>query len=166
MASLNCGSCNFRDSVYINTPDDIQYWAETMSAANIKPNLVAFDLGMINNAVTLKQRGLLTDPLHFTLVLGVPGAVPASPNHLSALTNLLPSGSVWTTAVADSSVYWRLLGIAIATGGHVRTGLEDWSDATGQISNLELVRSTVRLAQQMNRPIATNAQARKFLGLE
>lgn len=166
MASLNCGSCNFREGVYINTPEDIQYWAQKMLAANIKPNLVAFDLGMINNAVTLKKRGLLLDPLHFTLVLGVPGAVPASPNHLNALTSLLPSEAIWTTAVADSSTYWRLLGVAIATGGHVRTGLEDWNDTTGRVSNLDLIHNTVRLAQQLNRPIATNAQVRKHLGLD
>ena len=35
---------------------------------------VSFEAGMINNALHLVQKGLLTPPLHFDFVLGAPGA--------------------------------------------------------------------------------------------
>jgi 3-keto-5-aminohexanoate cleavage enzyme len=53
-------------------------------------------------------------------------------------------------------------------GGHVRVGLEDniyyrrGEPATG---NAQLVERAVRLAGELDRPVATPAQAREILGL-
>jgi 3-keto-5-aminohexanoate cleavage enzyme len=53
-------------------------------------------------------------------------------------------------------------------GGHVRVGLEDnvyYARGQKAESNAQLVQRTVRIAHELNRPIATPAQARSILGL-
>jgi 3-keto-5-aminohexanoate cleavage enzyme len=53
-------------------------------------------------------------------------------------------------------------------GGHVRVGLEDnvyYSRGKKAESNAELVKRTVRIASELNRTIATPAQARNMIGL-
>ena len=41
LGSLNMGSLNFLDKVYINTVPDIQYWLQKMIKNNIKPSIEA-----------------------------------------------------------------------------------------------------------------------------
>jgi 3-keto-5-aminohexanoate cleavage enzyme len=53
-------------------------------------------------------------------------------------------------------------------GGHVRVGLEDnvyYSRGRKAVSNAEFVQRTIRIAHELNRPVATPAQARQMLGL-
>ena len=58
--------------------------------------------------------------------------------------------------------------LALAMGGHVRVGLEDniyyrrRELATG---NAQLVERAVRLAGELDRPVATPGRARELLGL-
>jgi 3-keto-5-aminohexanoate cleavage enzyme len=54
-------------------------------------------------------------------------------------------------------------------GGYVRVGLEDnvyYSRGRKAKSNAELVSRTARIARELNREIATPAQARALLGLQ
>jgi 3-keto-5-aminohexanoate cleavage enzyme len=58
--------------------------------------------------------------------------------------------------------------MGILLGGHVRVGLEDNVYARrGQLykSNAEAVERIARIAQELNREIATPTQAREMLGL-
>jgi 3-keto-5-aminohexanoate cleavage enzyme len=58
--------------------------------------------------------------------------------------------------------------MAILLGGHVRVGLEDnLYYRKGQLlrSNAEAVERIVRIARELNREIATPAQARELLAL-
>jgi 3-keto-5-aminohexanoate cleavage enzyme len=53
-------------------------------------------------------------------------------------------------------------------GGHVRVGLEDnvyYARGRKAKSNAELVQRAVRIAHELNRAVATPAEARKMLGL-
>lgn len=59
--------------------------------------------------------------------------------------------------------------MALAMGGNVRVGFEDnIYFRKGQLarSNAELVARIVRIAKEMERPVATAAQARDILQLE
>ena len=59
--------------------------------------------------------------------------------------------------------------MAIIMGGHVRVGLEDnIYYKKGQLfkSNAEAVERIVRVARDLNREIATPAQARAMLGIK
>ena len=53
-------------------------------------------------------------------------------------------------------------------GGHVRVGLEDnvyYSRGRKAKSNAELVKRAVRISHELNREVATPAQARELLGV-
>jgi 3-keto-5-aminohexanoate cleavage enzyme len=55
----------------------------------------------------------------------------------------------------------------IIAGGHVRTGLEDnlWYRRGEQATNPMLVERIVRLAAELDRPVATPDEARAILGV-
>ncbi|MDC7233602.1 MAG: 3-keto-5-aminohexanoate cleavage protein [Spirochaetales bacterium] len=45
VASLNMGSTNYKDLVYINAMDDIRYWARRMKEENVIPEMEFFPRG-------------------------------------------------------------------------------------------------------------------------
>jgi 3-keto-5-aminohexanoate cleavage enzyme len=68
----------------------------------------------------------------------------------------------------DPRQQWRILALALATGGHVRVGWEDnpyLPDGTPSRSNAELVDEIVKLARLMGREPATAEEARQIIGL-
>ena len=46
LASLNPGSVNYDKGVYVNSPNDIAYWAKTMHDRHIKPDMAIFEAGI------------------------------------------------------------------------------------------------------------------------
>ncbi|HEC03032.1 MAG TPA: 3-keto-5-aminohexanoate cleavage protein, partial [Phycisphaerales bacterium] len=67
VASLNMGSCNFADDVYINTLPDIRYWARRMQETETLPELEVFDLSMIATCSRIADEGLISRPMHFNI---------------------------------------------------------------------------------------------------
>ena len=59
MGSLTLSSLNFNKQASLNSPDMIQALAKKMLDNGIKPELEAFDLGMINYAHYLIHKGLV-----------------------------------------------------------------------------------------------------------
>lgn len=166
MASLATGSSNFANSVNANSPELIKALAEKMYDNNIKPEIEAFDVAMIHNAVKFAKKGILKGPLHFNLVMNVPGSIPGTPKNLMFMVDSLPPGSTWTVCgIGHSQV--PIITMAILLGGHVRTGVEDvlrmpdGSHATNEL----LVKRVVRIAKEMGREIATVDEARRILSL-
>ncbi|MGI6365672.1 MAG: 3-keto-5-aminohexanoate cleavage protein [Bacillota bacterium] len=167
MATLSTGSVNFGDDLFVNTMEDIRIFAKTMVELGVKPEIEAFDTGMVQNALTLVREGILELPLHFDFVLGVPGAMPGTPEALMYMQSLLPPGCTWTVAGIGRAEL--PLGVmAIILGGHARVGLEDnIYYKRGQLTkgNEELVARIARLAAELGREVATPAEARKILNL-
>ncbi len=64
-------------------------------------------------------------------------------------------GDVMATPLAE---------LAIARGGHVRVGLEDY-EGPARPRNVDLVTAVVRLAERAGRRIATRAEAAALLGI-
>lgn len=167
MASLATGSSNFPGSVNANSPELVEALALKMRDHGIKPEIEAFDLAMISNARRLMKKGILIGPLHFNLVMNVPGSIEGTPKNLMYMVDSLPEGSTWTvTAVGRSQV--QLITMAIAMGGHVRTGLEDVLEYEKGIpaSNAMLIDRVVRIAREVGRPLATPEDAREILNLK
>ncbi|HBS93679.1 MAG TPA: 3-keto-5-aminohexanoate cleavage protein, partial [Firmicutes bacterium] len=151
----------------VNTMDDIRTFAKTMISKGVKPEIEAFDSGMVQNALTLVKQGILELPLHFDFVLGVPGAMPGTPEALMYMKSLLPAGCTWTVAGIGRTEL-PLGAMAIILGGHVRVGFEDnVYYKRGQLaeSNAQLVQRIARLAEELGREVATPAEARKILHL-
>ncbi|WP_372611348.1 3-keto-5-aminohexanoate cleavage protein, partial [Halomonas sp.] len=76
MASLSVGSNNFPTRVYENPPDLVDWLAEEMLTYGIKPEIEAFDLSHIHQAVALSKQGKLEAPLYVQFVMGVKNAMP------------------------------------------------------------------------------------------
>jgi uncharacterized protein (DUF849 family) len=165
-ASLTLSSLNFNKQASMNSPQMIQDLAKKMLEKGIKPELEAFDLGMINYAKYLIQKGLLQPPYYFNLILGNIACAQADMLHLGLMINELPEGSIWSVgAVGDSQLMMN--SIAIAAGGGVRVGLEDniWYDAerTRLATNRELIERIVSIAKAMGREPYNPREARELL---
>ena len=167
MASLDCGSINFGDEVFVNTMSIQRRFAREMKERGVMPELECFETGHIHNALKLNEEELLPEHLHFDLVLGVPGGMPASARSLLFMLDQLPPDATWT--VAGIGRYELPLAYhALALGGHVRVGLEDniyYEKGRLAESNGELVARVKRLAGELGRKAASPAEARDMLGL-
>jgi 3-keto-5-aminohexanoate cleavage enzyme len=167
MATLTTGTVNFGESVFMNNRELVETFARRLQQYEIVPEIEIFDMGMLDEALRLRSMGLLSDPIQFDFVMGVPGAIGADPAHLMHMVRCLPPGSTWS--VAGIGRHQLTLGmIALALGGHVRVGFEDnIYYRKGQLaeSNAELVARIARIAREMDRPVATSDQAREILRL-
>jgi 3-keto-5-aminohexanoate cleavage enzyme len=167
MASLSTGSSNFATQVNANSFELIEELANKMYSNNIKPEIEAFDLGMIDNAKYLIKKGVLKPPLQFNLVMNVRGSVSGTPRNLLHMVESLPEGSTFTVSGIGSSQV-PMLTMSILLGGHTRTGLEDTIlyDKGILATNPMLVERVVRIAKELGREIATPYEARMILGLK
>lgn len=167
MATLTTGTVNFGESVFMNNRALVETFARRLQQYKIVPEIEVFDMGMLDEALRLRGMGLISDPIQFDFVMGVPGAIGADPAHLMHMVRCLPSGSTWS--VAGIGRHQLTLGVmALALGGHVRVGFEDnIYYRKGQLaeSNAELVARIARIAREMDRPVATPDQAREILRL-
>ncbi|MBN1866994.1 GNAT family N-acetyltransferase [Candidatus Sumerlaeota bacterium] len=168
MASLTLGSMNFPTGPSVNAPEMIQKLAQAMQENDIRPELEVFDHGMIAYAKFLERRGLLPEKKYFNLLLGSLGTASATIANLAAMVQALPENSVWAAA-GIGMFQLPMNAAAIVAGGGVRVGLEDnihYDSARKRLaSNEDLVKRVVRLAAELERPLATAAQARQMVGL-
>jgi 3-keto-5-aminohexanoate cleavage enzyme len=166
MASLSTGSSNFPKGVNANAFDLIEELANKMYANNLKPEIEVFDTAMLFNAIKLCEKGILKAPMHFNFVMGVPGSIPGTPKNLMFLVDNLPEGATWTVCgIGKAQV--PMITMAIAMGGHVRTGLEDlvYYDQDTLATNEMLVQRVVNIAKAVGREIATVEEAKHILSL-
>jgi 3-keto-5-aminohexanoate cleavage enzyme len=167
LASLDAGSINFNERVFLNSPDFLEELAKRMQGANVKPEIEVFDSGMVGNALALTKKDLIKEPLWWQFVLGVKGGAPATARSLLHLIDCLPTGSLWSVcAVGLHQLPVNVL--AIAMGGHARTGMEDnLYYRRGELakSNAQLVARLARIARECGREPATPAEARQLLGI-
>ena len=170
MASLSVGSNNFPTRVYENPPDLVDWLASEMIAYDVKPEIEAFDLSHIFQAVKLANDGRLKSPLYVQFVMGVKNAMPADRPSFDffreTLARIAPDAEWCAAGVGPNQIVvneW-----CITTGGHCRTGLEDnirLDRDTLAPSNAALVARTVALCEKHGRPVASTAEARSILGL-
>lgn len=168
MASLTLGSLNFMHEASINAPQDILLLLEKMHCLHIKPELEIFDTGMANYAAYLRKKGALQGVNYANIILGSLGTMPATADDLVHLVRGLPPETVWA-ATGVGGFAFIVQRLAIAMGGHVRVGLEDsmFIDVgkSELATNEKLVQRVVRLAEAMEREIASPADIRATLGL-
>ncbi len=167
MGSLTTGSVNFGNDVFLNPRPFVESLAKEMKSKGIKPEIEVFDAAMLETGIALKDKGLIDAPLHFDLVLGVPGGLAATERNLKFLVEGIPAGSTWSVAAIGRHQF-PMARLAIEMGGHVRVGMEDniyLEKGVLAKSNAELVAKVVKMAEDLGRPIATAEQARKMLHL-
>lgn len=164
MATLTTGTVNFGNDVFYNSPDIIETFARTMRQYGVVPEIEAFDVGHIDNALALVKREILSLPLHFDFVMGVPGGIAPTIRNLVHMAESLPPGCTWSVAGIGRAEL-PLATAAIVMGGHVRVGLEDniYYSRGVKATNEMLVARIVRLARELGREVATPEEARRIL---
>jgi len=169
VASLNMGSVNFGEDVYINRLPDIRYWAHRMQETNVIPELEIFEAGMLTAVTKLVEEKVLKPPFTYGFPLGFHYALPADPNSLFFLKSSLPVKAPWGV-VHESMQDFSLLATALGMGAAaVRVGFEDsvyYAPGKAVVTNLELVEKIVSLIHQIGYEVATASEARDLLGLK
>ena len=170
MASLSVGSNNFPTRVYENPPDLVDWLAAEMVKYQITPEVEAFDLSHILQAIRMHGEGRLYGKLYVQFVMGVKNAMPADKEifdlYVEVMRKRAPDAEWCAAGIGPAQAVvneW-----AIAAGGHTRTGLEDNvrldRDRLAP-SNAALIARAADLCVRYGRPVATPAEARRILGL-
>lgn len=168
-ASLNGGSTNLGEAVYLNSFEDIRYCAKICYEKNILPEIEVFDIGMINNVNLVREELPFRNPVLFNLVFGHKGGMQPTLEALCAFKSFVPTDSLWgvTHFGRDN---WTFLAAAIAMGATViRIGFEDSAYLEEGIkaeANYQVVERLVQLIRAMGLEPATPGKAREILKLE
>lgn len=170
MASLSVGSNNFPTRVYENPPDLVAWLASEMQKYEVVPEVEAFDLSHILQALRLHDEGKLFGKLYVQFVMGVKNAMPADRAvfdfYVAQMQARAPQAEWCAAGIGPNQLVvneW-----AIAAGGHTRAGLEDnvrLDRNTLAPSNAALIARAAALCTRYERPVASPAQAREILGL-
>jgi len=168
MASLTLSSLNFNKQASISSPDDIQSLAMRMKERGIKPELEAFDVGMINYAKYLHKKGFIDPPFYMNLILGNIACAQANILNLGVMLSELPEDTYWSVGgVGDCQL--RMNVNAMINGGGVRVGLEDniYMDEDRKFfaSNQSLVVRIYKIAECLGLEIAKPSEVREALNL-
>ncbi len=167
VCSLDVGSMNFGEHVFINTPAHLRKMAEAIRNAGTKPELEVFDLGHIRLARRLVEDGLVTPPPLFQICLGIPWGAPATPEAMLAMRNNLPTGALWA-GFGIGAAQFPMVAQAVLFGGHVRVGLEDNLYLRRGVlapSNAALVERAAAIIDQLGEQPASVQEARTILTL-
>jgi 3-keto-5-aminohexanoate cleavage enzyme len=168
VASLNMGSVNFGEEVYINRLPDIRYWAERMRRTKTVPELEIFDSGMLPAARALVAEGAVKPPYSICFCLGFHWTLAPDPKSLFFMTALMDAEVPWGI-VHDGMTDFRLLAAAIGLGASlVRVGFEDsiyWAPGQAVRRNAELVQKLAELVRLLGHEVATPDEARGILGI-
>src|SRR5256885_13271068 len=91
MATLNAGSLNFGEDVFLNPFPMVREFAGRMRQRRIVPELECYDVGHVESCLWLAQQGVIDLPAHFDFVMGVRGGIAATEENLRFLAAKLPS---------------------------------------------------------------------------
>ena len=168
LATVDLGPVNFGQTrTAVNTREQNEEYAQQMLDAGVKPELELFNPGHIPEMRHLIEEDLLEPPYWSTAIFGMQNGTPASPRNVINFADNLPEGSEWQ-ALALGKHQIPLTTVAIAMGGHARVGMEDniyYRKGELAKSNAQLVKRTVRIADELNRPVASPTETRDILGL-
>ena len=168
LCSLDVGSLNFRDGIFMNPSDWVEKAASRMKEIGIKPEIEIFDIGHMHQASHLIEQGIIADPPWIQLCLGIRWGIEGSLRALCDLHARLPKDVHWS-ALAPGALQLPITTHALLMGGHVRVGFEDniyLSRGKLAESNSQFVERTVQIASQLQREIATCDDTRNLLKIQ
>ena len=167
ICTLDCGSLNFGDGLFMATADLLRDMAARIQAVGVRPEIECFELGHIWLAKDLIKRGLIDEPALFQLCLGIPWGAEATTETMLTMRNHLPAGASWA-AFAIGRMQMPFVAQAVLLGGNVRVGLEDniWLDRGVPASNGTLTARAKEIVERLGARALTPAEARQKLGLK
>jgi 3-keto-5-aminohexanoate cleavage enzyme len=170
MATLNCGTINFGNDVFVNSRKEIRDVAARIFESGSVPECEIYEVGHLDEAFVLHKENRLSPPMHVQFVLGIPGAMAARESALRFLVGELEgSGIAHTWGVAAVGRFQKpMTELAVQMGGHARVGLEDniyLDKGVLAEGSAPLVARLAKYSESVGRPIADPARARQLLGL-
>jgi uncharacterized protein (DUF849 family) len=164
--------------VYANAYDDIRYGLALCERLRLGVSLAIYEPGFLRTALAYHRAGRLPAGSKVKLYFGgeyglfatrpgVSFGLPPTESALDAYLDMLEgtelpwSVSVWGGDLLQTPVARR----ALERGGHLHVGLEEHFDPERKPTNEELVREAAALVAEVGRPVATNADAVRILGL-
>lgn len=172
MHTINGGTFEFRtpkgNFIFNNQLSFNEAYLTKCKEMGFPVEVEVYDLSHIANVLELAEAGLLEKPYHFSLVLGIQGGMPATPENVVHMVEALPEGSHWQI-VTVGKFHVRTTIMAMSMGGNVRTGMEDsihYHKGEPVVSNMQMVERMVRIAREMGREPATVEEARTILGIQ
>jgi 3-keto-5-aminohexanoate cleavage enzyme len=176
MCSLNMGLLNFfirgEQVFFANHRSDIERFAREIAARDVKPELEVYSAAMLEEVQHLIGLEILEPPYVINLVFHTPtqGGTRGTPENLiDAVGRIRALGEdVRINVTSMGPTQLPLTTIAMAMGLNVRVGMEDnvlYRKGEPLENNAQLVERTVRIAAELDRPVATPEQARELLAL-
>lgn len=179
MASLNTNTMNFAiadhksgkvmgEIIFENTFRMLEDFARRMKAVGVKPELEAYDPGGIFNSMLIRRQGdIFEEPMHWQFVFGVAGGMAFTPMGHCHMKSLLPPDHTWSACGVGPNQFPCIMQACI-DGGHMRVGLEDNTRVPGgelAKGSFEQVKWAAKIAQVLDRPVASPDEARQMLSL-
>jgi uncharacterized protein (DUF849 family) len=167
ICSLDMGSLNMGDRVFVNTPDHLKTMALAIKDAGVTPELEVFETGHLLLAKRFIENGYVKGPGMFQICLGIAWGQPATPEAMSYMRSLLPQDSPWF-AFGISLHQFPMVAQTVLLGGHPRVGMEDniyLEKGKLAPSNAALVEKAGKIIEILGDQVATPNDAREILGL-
>jgi uncharacterized protein (DUF849 family) len=178
LGALDMGSLNYlswdaatktlRGGVYQNPVDHLAQALALLKECGIRRStLQVFDGTFLRTILLFLEQGILSEPLFIKFYFGgpqLPIGLPPTLKSLEAYLDMLKGVRChWFVATLGGDVL-PLVPVAVAMGGHVRVGLEDYQyTREGQLSNPQIVERAAAIIWGMGHEIATPSDARRML---
>jgi len=169
--SLTCGSTNFGDDVFLNPYAFMARLYRQAQEREIVPEFELFDLGHVAALRRLIDAyGLpFGGKVHVDFITGVAGGMPGTPAALLAGLQGLPAEVTSWAATGVGRSHLPIAAAALASGGHLRVGMEDnliYAKGRPVQRNDELVLRAANLARLLQRPPLTTDETRALLSIK
>ena len=140
-----------------------------MKENGIRPELEAFDLGMVNYCNYLIKKGAVIAPYYVNLILGNIACAQGDLLHIGCMLKDIPEDSIFSLgAVGSDQLKMNSLGITMGWG--VRVGIEDnfWYDEnrTTLATNMDLLNRIHKIISANEKEVMTSKELRQKLNLE
>lgn len=163
-----------KDFIFRNTFGDIEVFYKTMTENDTKPEFEAYDVGHLYNISYFLRRGVIKPPVWIQFVTGILGGIGSDLENIMFMKQTAdrligPANYKFSVIGAGFPAEFYVDALSIMIGGMVRVGIEDNIFVEKGVlakGSAELVAKVVRIAKELNREIATPAEARQILGLK
>lgn len=166
MCTLDCGSLNFGNMIYMSPADWLRKQAKLVQESGVKPELECFDTGHLRFAQQLIDEGLIDGDPIFQFCLGIPWGAEADVETILYMKSRIPDNAHWS-AFGIGRMQLPIASQSALLGGNVRVGLEDNIYLTKGVParNEQLVEKAVSILQGNGQEPMSPKEARKHLGL-
>jgi len=153
----------------IHSLEELEEYCIKCREFNIKPEWEVWHTGSYWNLNYLIKKGLIESPHVLTLFFNWPGGTWSPPTADEYLHRIkyMPENCLHTISVMGEK-QTKIATLAIAHGGNVRVGTEDYPFIRKEVpakNNAELVARMVRICKEMGRDAADPSEARKIIML-